>query len=76
MIEGDAELVARLMPEGYAAKPEQVMVFTITAWDANCPQHIPVRWDDAKVNEALATRDQKIQALEVEVLRLTKATGL
>ena len=70
VVEGDADLMSRLMPEGYAAKPEQVIVFTITAWDANCPQHIPVRWDTEKVNEVLAARDQKIQALEAEIARL------
>ncbi len=37
----DAELVRALMPEGYAAKPEQVIVFSIEMWDGNCPQHIP-----------------------------------
>jgi len=70
VVEGDAALVARLMPEGYAAKPEQVMLFTITAWDANCPQHIPVKLDAAKVKTAIAARDQKIQALEAEIARL------
>jgi len=37
IIEGDDELIARLMPDGYKAKPEQVVLFTLTAWDANCP---------------------------------------
>ena len=45
VVEGDAELTAKLMPDGYQAKPEQGIVFTVAAWDANCPQHIPVRLD-------------------------------
>jgi hypothetical protein len=40
IVEGDAELTAKLMPNGYRARPEQVVLFTISAWDANCPQHI------------------------------------
>ena len=40
-IEDDAALQAKLMPEGYAAKPERVIRFRVEAWDANCPQHIP-----------------------------------
>ena len=34
------------MPAGYRAVPEQAMLFTIAAWDCNCPQHIPsyCRW--------------------------------
>ena len=44
VVEGDAELTARLMPEGYKARAEQV-IFTVAAWDANCPQHIPQRFE-------------------------------
>ncbi|MFO1311231.1 MAG: pyridoxamine 5'-phosphate oxidase family protein [Burkholderiales bacterium] len=40
-VEDDAALVARLMPEGYPARPERAIVITVEGWDANCPQHIP-----------------------------------
>jgi uncharacterized protein len=40
-VETDAALVERLMPAGYKARAEQAIVFTVKAWDANCPQHIP-----------------------------------
>jgi predicted pyridoxine 5'-phosphate oxidase superfamily flavin-nucleotide-binding protein len=29
----------------YRARPEQVVLFTVTAWDVNCPQHIPQRFE-------------------------------
>ena len=70
VVEGDAELTARLMPEGYRARPEQVVLFTVAAWDANCPQHIPQRFDAADVASALAERDKRIAALEAEVASL------
>ncbi len=70
VIEGDDALIATLMPEGYRAKPEQVFLFTVTAWDANCPQHIPQRFEAADVALALKERDEKIAALEAEVFRL------
>jgi predicted pyridoxine 5'-phosphate oxidase superfamily flavin-nucleotide-binding protein len=70
VIENDPDLIAKLMPEGYKARPSQVIVFTVTAWDANCPQHIPQRFDAAEVAAALAERDQRIEALEAEVKRL------
>ena len=70
VVEGDAALTAQLMPRDYAARAEQVIVFTVKAWDANCPQHIPARWDAAQVKEALDARDQRIQVLEAEVARL------
>ncbi|MBX9620177.1 MAG: pyridoxamine 5'-phosphate oxidase family protein [Hyphomicrobiales bacterium] len=74
IIEGDDELIARLMPDGYRAKPEQVVLFTLAAWDANCPQHIPQRFEAEDVARALQERDEKIAALEAEIARL-KAAG-
>ena len=70
VIEGDAELMARLMPHGYKARPKQVILFTVSAWDANCPQHIPQRFEAADVVAALAERDKRIADLEAEVVRL------
>ncbi len=70
VVEGDADLTARLMPEGYKARPEQLIVFTVTAWDANCPQHIPQRFEAADVAAALEQRDARIAALEAELSRL------
>jgi predicted pyridoxine 5'-phosphate oxidase superfamily flavin-nucleotide-binding protein len=75
VVEGDAELAAKLMPEGYKARAEQAILFTIAAWDANCPQHIPQRFEAADVAAALAERDRRIEMLEGEIERLrgTKA---
>jgi uncharacterized protein len=70
VIEGDAELTAKLMPEGYKARAEQVILFTVAAWDANCPQHIPQRFEAADVAAALAERDKRIEVLEGEIERL------
>ena len=66
VVEGDAELIAKLMPEGYRARPEQAILFTVSAWDANCPQHIPQRFEAADVAAALADRDARIADLEAE----------
>jgi uncharacterized protein len=66
----DPDLLARLMPQGYKARGEQVLVFTVTAWDSNCNQHIPQRFEAADVAAALALRDQRIAELEAEVERL------
>lgn len=70
VIEGDADLQAKLMPEGYKARPEQVILFKVAAWDVNCSQHIPQRFEAADVAMALVQRDQKIAALQAEVERL------
>ena len=70
VIEGDDELTAKLMPEDYKARPEQVILFTVSAWDVNCQQHIPQRFEAADVAAALAERDSRIAALEAEIARL------
>jgi predicted pyridoxine 5'-phosphate oxidase superfamily flavin-nucleotide-binding protein len=72
-VEGDDELVARLMPPGYKARAEQVMLLRVTAWDANCPQHIPQRFDAADVARAIEERDLKIAELEAELKTLSSA---
>jgi predicted pyridoxine 5'-phosphate oxidase superfamily flavin-nucleotide-binding protein len=70
VVENDPELLAKLMPEGYQARPEQVIVFTVAVWDTNCPQHIPQKLDVADVVQVIAERDKRIGELEAEVARL------
>ncbi len=73
VVEGDAALVNELMPTDYKARAEQVILFTISAWDSNCPQHVPQRFEAADVAAALATRDARIAALEAEISQLKSA---
>ena len=70
VVEGDAELVTRLMPVGYKARAEQAIVMTVTAWDVNCPQHIPQLLPAAEVATALNEKDRRIASLEAELARL------
>lgn len=71
IVEGDSALIASLMPTDYKARAEQVILFTVTAWDANCPQHIPQRFEAADVAKALAAKDHEIASLKAELKRLT-----
>jgi predicted pyridoxine 5'-phosphate oxidase superfamily flavin-nucleotide-binding protein len=70
VVEDDPALTASLMPKDYKAKPEQAILFKITAWDSNCPQHIPMKFDAADVAAAVAARDERIAELEAEVAQL------
>ncbi len=70
VIEDDPALLASMMPKGYRARPEQVILFTIAAWDTNCPQHIPQKFDAADVAQAVAMRDARISELEAELASL------
>ena len=73
VVEGDAELEARLIPEGYRARPEQVILFEVAAWDSNCPQHIPQMFHADDVRQAIEDRDARIAALEQEIAALRGA---
>ena len=70
VVDDDPALVKSLMPQGYKARPEQVILFKIAAWDTNCPQHIPQKFDAADVAAALAARDARIAELEAELAAL------
>jgi uncharacterized protein len=70
VVNDDPALTQSLMPKGYRARPEQVILFKIVAWDTNCPQHIPQKFDAADVAAALAQRDTRIAELEAELAAL------
>jgi predicted pyridoxine 5'-phosphate oxidase superfamily flavin-nucleotide-binding protein len=70
VVDDDPALLQSLMPQGYKARPEQVILFKISAWDTNCPQHIPQKFDAADVATALASRDARIAELEAELAAL------
>jgi predicted pyridoxine 5'-phosphate oxidase superfamily flavin-nucleotide-binding protein len=70
VVVGDSALEARLMPGGYAARPEQVILFTVQAWDSNCSQHIPQKFDGADVTAALDRLRERIAVLESANARL------
>ena len=70
VVESDPAFLASLGPPDSGARAEQAIVIRVTAWDRNCPQHIPQRFDAPAVAAALAERDARIAALEEELRRL------
>lgn len=66
----DPAMIEALMPGDYRAKPEAALLFDIEAWDINCPQHIPQKFDADQVAAALAERDAEIDRLKAEIARL------
>jgi hypothetical protein len=72
VVDDDPALLQSLMPHGYKAGPEQVIVFRIAAWDTNCPQHIPQKFDSADVAAALSSREARIAELEAELAALKR----
>ena len=74
VVADDPALLEALQPKDYKARPEQAILFKVVAWDANCPQHIPQRFEAADVAAALGERDQRIAELEAELARLRGAS--
>jgi len=75
VVEDDPELMKRLMPEHYDAHPLQAILFTLEAWDMNCPQHIPQKIDAADVKVVLDRLNRRIAELEAENERLRASSG-
>jgi predicted pyridoxine 5'-phosphate oxidase superfamily flavin-nucleotide-binding protein len=70
VIEDEPELIARLFPDGYKARPEAAILFTVEAWDTNCPQHIPPMLFAEDVAAAIEVLNERISTLEAENARL------
>jgi uncharacterized protein len=74
VVENDPELLAKLMPAGYRARPEQAILFTIAAWDINCRQHIEPRYTEEQVAIAVSALTDRIAVLEAELARVKSQT--
>jgi len=70
VVEDDPELIARLFPDGYRARAEAAILFTVEAWDVNCPQHIPQMFFAEDVAAAVTQLNERVATLEAENARL------
>jgi predicted pyridoxine 5'-phosphate oxidase superfamily flavin-nucleotide-binding protein len=55
---------AAALPVPIDGEPEQAILLDVTAWDVNCPQHIPMKVDAADVERAIARMQARIAELE------------
>ncbi|MGH6815616.1 MAG: pyridoxamine 5'-phosphate oxidase family protein [Hyphomicrobiaceae bacterium] len=76
MVTDDPELVARLMPDGYKARPEQAILFTLAAWDVNCQQHIPHLLPAEDVAAAIEALKERVRELETQITLQTGRSKL
>lgn len=71
----DEGVIAELADPSYPAAVERALLFTVTAFDINCPQHIPRKIDAALALQALEARDARIAQLEAELAALRAAAA-
>jgi predicted pyridoxine 5'-phosphate oxidase superfamily flavin-nucleotide-binding protein len=60
----ERSVLEALTPANYDARVEQAILFRVEAWDANCPQHIPQRFEASDVRALIAAKDARIAELE------------
>jgi predicted pyridoxine 5'-phosphate oxidase superfamily flavin-nucleotide-binding protein len=67
VVEDDADLLERLRDPEYPGKPERAVVFTIEAWDVNCPQHIHKRFSQRQISPVITELQARIAELEQQL---------
>ncbi len=66
----DAALAEKLALPGYRAKVEHALIFTIEAFEWNCPAHITPRWSEAEIGPGIRDLHTQIALLQAELKRL------
>jgi hypothetical protein len=65
VVEDDPELLQQLQDASYPGKVERAILFSVEAWDVNCPQHIHKRFPQtvvAPIIEKLQTQVSELRA--------------
>jgi uncharacterized protein len=70
VVEDDENLLERLSDPEYPGEVERAIVFTVEAWDINCPQHIQPRYTERQVRPVIDRLQARIGELEEELAKL------
>ena len=70
VIENDPGLLSQLTDDQYKGKPERVIRFHVQAWDANCRQHIPVKYAQEEIDAIVRPLLERLSQLEAENKKL------
>lgn len=63
----DNALVAQLADPSYPGKVERAVLFTVEAWDVNCPQHIHKRYSHRHISPLIEQLQARVAELEAEL---------
>jgi uncharacterized protein len=73
VVENDADLLERLGDPSYSGKVERAILFSIEAWDINCPQHIHKRYSERQIAPVIEKLQERVQELEAELANVRKS---
>ena len=71
IVSKDDEDLKKFLDKEYIAEVERFVKIKVTAWDANCPQHIQQRYTWEEMEPHFDALNQKIQNLEKQVEMLS-----
>ena len=71
----DDPAVPKLALPGYPGRPEQALLIAVTAWDVNCPRHIPRKLDAALVQQHVGRLEERIAVLQRDNEALRRRAG-
>lgn len=66
-VEDDPDLLERLQDPEYPGRVERAILFSIEAWDVNCPQHIHKRFAQREVAPLIEQLQNRIRELELKL---------
>ena len=65
VVEDDSELLEKLRDPDYRGKIERAILFTVEAWDINCPQHIHKRIPLQQAQQQIATLQDRFSNCKI-----------
>ena len=71
VVEDDPALLEELRDPAYPGKVERAILFRITAWDINCPQHIHKRFSQTQIAPVFERLQARIADLEAQLAQAT-----
>ncbi len=76
VVEDDPDLLERLQDPEYPGKVERAILFSIEAWDVNCPQHIHKRFPHAVVAPIIEKLQGQVQELQARLAQYERVDSL
>ena len=67
VVENDPNLIGKLQDSEYPGQAERAILFSIEAWDVNCPQHIHKRLSERDVAPVIEELQDRIKELEAKL---------
>ena len=67
VVEGDLRLLDQLRDSDYPGHVERAILFSLEAWDVNCPQHIHTRFSQKQIAPVIEDLQAKVRELEAKL---------